>query len=241
MVFINHPKHGELKCNFSISNPQICVLVYISLISLHGMESPFHPYFRLVSNIWKNKVKFVFNIQGSLNEYIESNVDASEVLLLGLRFEADGGKLKNFPILASVLENGTPRLLAGLVLKFFSDLPEPIFPFITHQELDAISLRQQEDIRLGLITKTIKNLPSEHFFILSKLIEHLYSFWGGQEPFGKDLNTISAIIGRVIIRKDDLALGATPTGMSNASNTEMIITRDLIINYPLMFGSFFKG
>ena len=125
-------------------------------------------------------------------------------------------------------------------MKFFSDLPEPLFPFVTHPELDAIAFRREEDIRLGLVTKTINNLPAEHGITLSKFIEHMYRFWGGAEPSGSDLSRVSDIIGGVIIRKDDSKLGAISTGLAKNINTGKIITKDLIVNFPILFGTFSK-
>lgn len=143
-------------------------------------------------------------------------------------------------VLASILETQSPPILAGIVLKFFSDLPEPLFPFITHPELDAIAYRREEDIRLGLITKTINNLPMEHGVTLSKFIGHIYQFWNGEEPSGDDLSKISRIAGKVIIRKNDTKLGAISTGIGKDMSMEQVITKDLIANFPLLFGAFCK-
>ncbi|KGG50370.1 hypothetical protein DI09_74p120 [Mitosporidium daphniae] len=145
------------------------------------------------------------------------------------------GQLKS-----SILETQSPPILAGIVLKFFSDLPEPLFPFITHPELDAIAYRREEDIRLGLITKTINNLPMEHGVTLSKFIGHIYQFWNGEEPSGDDLSKISRIAGKVIIRKNDTKLGAISTGIGKDMSMEQVITKDLIANFPLLFGAFCK-
>ena len=119
--------------------------------------------------------------------------------------------------------------VSGVLKSFFSDLPEPVFPFNAYDEFTRICRIDSEEERIDLYIETLKGLPNLNAIVIRFFFEFLHTVSLASEVNKMTPANLGTCLGPSLMRPEV----NTPDQMMLA--LEKTVVEQLVENYPIIF------